>query len=214
MRFFNVFEAPTFCASSFLLAATPSWERRSPDEVGAASMGSSSSAEPNTAGRLRDGAGAAAEGFGLLSEKESFITLAESRVGRSFNGGRFFLVRSDAFKHQSNLAAKMALAGFDRRRINGPEESHAPVFEGGDDGEVEEGAGWVAGKARKTRDAMEIRPICVCVDGFWRLATISSVVTVLKPGLIDQANGSAYIETEKTKIACAVSVASFFFAWR
>ena len=34
------------------------------------------------------------------------------------------------------------------------------------------------------------------------------IITVLKPGLIDQANGSAYIETEKTKIACAVSVAS------
>ena len=27
---------------------------------------------------------------------------------------------------------------------------------------------------------------------------------VLKAGLINQANGSAYIETEKTKIACAV----------
>lgn len=30
--------------------------------------------------------------------------------------------------------------------------------------------------------------------------------TVLKPGLISQANGSAYIETEKTKIAVAVCV--------
>ena len=30
--------------------------------------------------------------------------------------------------------------------------------------------------------------------------------TVLKTGLISQANGSAYIETEKTKIACAVFV--------
>jgi len=29
---------------------------------------------------------------------------------------------------------------------------------------------------------------------------------VLQPGLITQANGSAYIETEQTKIACAMSV--------
>lgn len=29
---------------------------------------------------------------------------------------------------------------------------------------------------------------------------------VLQPGLINQANGSAYIETEQTKIACAVLV--------
>lgn len=31
-------------------------------------------------------------------------------------------------------------------------------------------------------------------------------IPVLQPGLITQANGSAYIETEHTKIACAVSV--------
>jgi len=31
-------------------------------------------------------------------------------------------------------------------------------------------------------------------------------LTVLQPGLISKANGSAYIETERTKIACAVSV--------
>ena len=31
-------------------------------------------------------------------------------------------------------------------------------------------------------------------------------ISDLKTGLISQANGSAYIETEKTKIACAVSV--------
>lgn len=29
---------------------------------------------------------------------------------------------------------------------------------------------------------------------------------VLQPGLINQANGSAYIETERTKIACAMLV--------
>jgi hypothetical protein len=28
--------------------------------------------------------------------------------------------------------------------------------------------------------------------------------TVLQPGLISQANGSAYVETDRTKVACAV----------
>ena len=53
--------------------------------------------------------------------------------------------------------------------------------------------------------------MCVStVSGVLHHLKLSIVVTVLKPGLIDQANGSAYIETEKTKIACAVSVAFFF----
>ena len=34
----------------------------------------------------------------------------------------------------------------------------------------------------------------------------ASFFAVLQPGLISQANGSAYIETERTKIACAVYV--------
>ena len=38
------------------------------------------------------------------------------------------------------------------------------------------------------------------------LQTDADSFTVLQPGLITQANGSAYIETEKTKIACAVYV--------
>ena len=54
--------------------------------------------------------------------------------------------------------------------------------------------------------------VCMSVvSGVWHHLKASVVVAVLKSGLIDQANGSAYIETEKTKIACAVSVASFFF---
>ncbi|KAJ3536666.1 hypothetical protein NM688_g6806 [Phlebia brevispora] len=74
----------------------------------------------------------------------------------------------------------MAQSNFDRRRINGPEESFAPVFE---ENEVEARA---SGAARVGRGPLDIRPI------------------FLKAGLISQANGSAYIETEKTKIACAV----------
>ncbi|KAF9069675.1 3' exoribonuclease family, domain 1-domain-containing protein [Rhodocollybia butyracea] len=71
---------------------------------------------------------------------------------------------------------------FDRRRINGPEESFPPFF-------AEESRGSPprnTSKARKGRTTSDIRPI------------------FLQPGLISQANGSAYIETERTKIACSV----------
>ncbi|KAL4253188.1 RNase PH family protein [Abortiporus biennis] len=74
----------------------------------------------------------------------------------------------------------MAQTNFDRRRINGPEDSFTPIFI------EEEDSVWTPGKPRSGRGAGDIRPI------------------FLKPGLINQANGSAYIETEKTKIACAV----------
>ncbi|KAI0331151.1 mRNA transport regulator 3 [Cubamyces sp. BRFM 1775] len=76
----------------------------------------------------------------------------------------------------------MAQSNFDRRRINGPDESYQPVFEA--DEELD--SRWKPGSSRKGRAARDIRPI------------------FLQAGLINQANGSAYIETEKTKIACAV----------
>ncbi|KAI0636882.1 mRNA transport regulator 3 [Trametes polyzona] len=76
----------------------------------------------------------------------------------------------------------MAQSNFDRRRINGPDESYQPIFE--DDDELI--AKWKVGDPRKGRAARDIRPI------------------FLTAGLINQANGSAYIETERTKIACAV----------
>jgi len=77
------------------------------------------------------------------------------------------------------------MSNFDRRRINGPEESFPPVFSEDDETGLEESK-WQPGKPRVGRGAADIRPI------------------FLKPGLITQANGSAYIETENTKIACAV----------
>jgi len=76
----------------------------------------------------------------------------------------------------------MAQSNFDRRRINGPEESFPPVYDSDDDQVLS----WSPGKPRRGRAAGDIRPI------------------FLKAGLISQANGSAYIETERTKIACAV----------
>ncbi|KIY43415.1 ribosomal protein S5 domain 2-like protein [Fistulina hepatica ATCC 64428] len=74
----------------------------------------------------------------------------------------------------------MAQSTFDRRRINGPDESFAPVFEVDPEPERK------AGDPRIGRGARDIRPL------------------FLRPGLITQANGSAFIETERTKIACAV----------
>ncbi|KAF8350677.1 ribosomal protein S5 domain 2-type protein [Amanita rubescens] len=72
----------------------------------------------------------------------------------------------------------MAQAGSDRRRITGPEDSSPPLF-APDEKESR-------GDVRQGRNAGDVRPI------------------FLQPGLINQANGSAYIETERTKIACAV----------
>ncbi|KAJ7235482.1 ribosomal protein S5 domain 2-like protein [Mycena haematopus] len=72
----------------------------------------------------------------------------------------------------------MAFA-LDRRRINGPEESFPPAFDS-------DSPQWKLGDPRKDRSPADIRSI------------------FLQPGLISQANGSAYIETAKTKIACAV----------
>ncbi|KAF8238635.1 ribosomal protein S5 domain 2-like protein [Tricholoma matsutake] len=77
----------------------------------------------------------------------------------------------------------MAQAAFDRRRINGPEESHPLVFESQHDHDLPK---WRLGEPRKQRNSTDIRAI------------------FLRPGLIDQSNGSAYVETEQTKIACAV----------
>ncbi|EJD53014.1 ribosomal protein S5 domain 2-like protein [Auricularia subglabra TFB-10046 SS5] len=68
-------------------------------------------------------------------------------------------------------------SGIDRRRITGPDESFAPVYE---DAQQDEPMG------RAGRAPRDIRPI------------------YLQTGLITQANGSAYIETERAKIACAV----------
>jgi len=68
-------------------------------------------------------------------------------------------------------------SSIDRRRITGPEESRPPAFE-----QVET----ELPKKREGRGPNDIRPI------------------FLKTGLINQANGSAYIETDRTKIACAV----------
>ncbi|KAG6330091.1 hypothetical protein ID866_8998 [Astraeus odoratus] len=74
----------------------------------------------------------------------------------------------------------MAQTTFDRRRINGPEESFPPVFDGAGQEDAFEWA------TRRNRELTDIRPI------------------FLQPGLITQANGSAYVETENTKLACAV----------
>ncbi|PVG04535.1 ribosomal protein S5 domain 2-like protein [Serendipita vermifera] len=76
----------------------------------------------------------------------------------------------------------MAQASFDRRRVNGPEESFPPIFE-----DEEQPEPLLSNEKRRDGRAIrDLRPI------------------FLRTGLIPQANGSAYIETGNTKIACAV----------
>lgn len=48
-------------------------------------------------------------------------------------------------------------SNFDRRRINGPEESFLPVY---DDDEGTELDRWTAGEPRPGRPSGDIRPIC------------------------------------------------------
>ncbi len=101
----------------------------------------------------------------------------------------------------------MAQGGFDRRRVHGPNESFQPIF---DDDHEERGLlykGWKLGQTRRNRRAEDIRPICARYTAISLCFLLNKVTqTDLKTGLIKQANGSAYIETERTKIACAVWV--------
>lgn len=56
-------------------------------------------------------------------------------------------------------------------------------------------------------EALQIYGHCVSLSLTWRFSlVIYDNHVVLKPRLIDQANGSAYVETQQTKIACAVFV--------
>ena len=48
-------------------------------------------------------------------------------------------------------------SNFDRRRINGPEESYPPVFDNEDEAE----SSWMPGQPREGRAAESIRPICM-----------------------------------------------------
>jgi exosome complex component MTR3 len=96
----------------------------------------------------------------------------------------------------------MSQAAFDRRRVNGPEESHPLVFESQHDQDLHK---LRLGEPRRQRNSTDIRAICVCSTRDV-VFLLTSYYSVLRPGLIDQSNGSAYVETEQTKIACAVSV--------
>lgn len=92
---------------------------------------------------------------------------------------------------------------FDRRRINGPEDSSAPIFAD----EHQKSLTPDLYKDRHNRSVSDIRPICLFFLMNSRDHTCSyQLPPVLQPGLISQANGSAYIETDRTKIACSVSV--------
>lgn len=65
-------------------------------------------------------------------------------------------------------------SNFDRRRINGPEESFAPIFE---DDERTEQDQWKVGDPRPGRSSLAIRPICATISRLmqtsWQLTCIS-----------------------------------------
>ena len=69
---------------------------------------------------------------------------------------------------QTLVAFVMAQSNFDRRRINGPEESFQPIF----DPDEEDETGWKPGNPRIGRGARDIRPICAVSSSgpFTRLA--------------------------------------------
>lgn len=56
----------------------------------------------------------------------------------------------------------MAQSNFDRRRINGPDESFPIVYE--DEEDTSPLASWKPGKSRPGRAPSEIRPICEIPD--------------------------------------------------
>ena len=56
-----------------------------------------------------------------------------------------------------SLLKQAMQSNFDRRRINGPEESYPPIF----DDEDETEPAWKPGQSRKGRAAGDIRPICM-----------------------------------------------------
>ena len=53
----------------------------------------------------------------------------------------------------------MAQVAFDRRRVNGPEESHPLTYESQKDLELHK---WRLGEPRQHRNSTDIRPICMC----------------------------------------------------
>ncbi|KZS99224.1 ribosomal protein S5 domain 2-like protein [Sistotremastrum niveocremeum HHB9708] len=74
------------------------------------------------------------------------------------------------------------ITSFDRRRVNGPDDSFPPIFSDED----QPGSSSSSPLQRESRKPKDIRPI------------------FLQTGLITQANGSAYIETGNSKVVCAV----------
>lgn len=89
----------------------------------------------------------------------------------------------------------------DRKRVNGPDASVAPIYK-----KVEENVEMLNKEKKRldNRGVEDIRPICkhkILIRSTFNPLTLLSV---LKPGLVTQASGSAYIEVGNTKVTCAV----------
>lgn len=89
----------------------------------------------------------------------------------------------------------------DRKRVNGPEASVAPVFKNADKETVA-----ILNSENKRLDdrgVEDVRPICKFFFPT-KIQSLTSFIIVLKTGLVTQASGSAYIEVGNTKVTCAV----------
>jgi len=73
----------------------------------------------------------------------------------------------------------MAQSGFDRRRVNGPNESFQPIFDDGCDDPSILYKGWKIGQARRDRRPEDIRPICA------RRTHLFSLDSLLNKGAAD-----------------------------
>ena len=100
-------------------------------------------------------------GFGEREIKE-WAGASDTEIGRSLktddpNGGRSRLhVTARRWEPKSVIQSLRMSINFDRRRVNGPEESFSPVFFDNDEDE----ARWRPGKPRQSRQPHDIRPIC------------------------------------------------------
>ncbi|CDZ97352.1 Exosomal 3'-5' exoribonuclease complex, subunit Rrp41 and related exoribonucleases [Phaffia rhodozyma] len=99
----------------------------------------------------------------------------------------------------------MTTSLFDRRRVNGPEVSFPPLYED----ELPQPAASTSMSTLNSNANTTVAPFASLQEAalaYQRQGRSPGDVrpVFLKTGLISQANGSAYIEMENTKIACAV----------
>jgi len=104
---------------------------------------------------------------------------SDPEIGRSLktadlNGStsRFHVTTNYCSKNLVAQSLGMS-TNFDRRRINGPEESFSPVFVDDDEDEAK----WRPGKPRQSRLPHDIRPICGSSASWGSLSGLTAPLT-------------------------------------